>query len=401
METLSVRDLLKDVHVRLLAGYSGDAVMRAAVLAEAALKTLAGRAPESKAMLGELIGELHKQLPPALVGDINWLNQRRIAAVHFTGQVRTELDGDGRRAADIADRLALLAKLTTELELAELRREAEWAASEPASTAVLRLDRAVQRKSLDDLLGLPRRVLVLMIHGEFGQGHDHFAQVTTWRLRAGPKGRWREVVVDWPSPSPSQGVRFGALVENLAHALAVKVELPAVDPMTPAGEAAWAAALEPILRAVDAMRERMLVRHALRWLGDGDDDLVERYVRMVWWPLASRHGERVVVGLDVRRVERAGLPLSRSWRTGRLEQATTRAIAQRLEQLELPREAMCAALAELDSVSASDLAEWLRAEAGRRKDAAEDEAAQLHATTRGGRFELVVERLVALNLDRK
>src|SRR5689334_8405470 len=128
------------MHVRLLAGYAPDAVARAAVIGEAALKAIAGKPPEAKAMLGELIGEVRTQLPADLVSEANWLNQRRIAAVHFTGQVRAELDGDARRAADIAARLATHAGLIDDLALAEIRRRAEVVASEPASSALLRLD---------------------------------------------------------------------------------------------------------------------------------------------------------------------------------------------------------------------------------------------------------------------
>src|SRR5688500_18541830 len=134
------------MHVRLLAGYAPDAVIRAAVISEAALKVLAAKPPEAKAMLGELIGELHRQGKTEYLADANWLNQRRIAAVHFTGQVREELDDDARRAASIAERLATAAGLISESDVHDCQRSAEWTASEPASSALLRLDRATHRK---------------------------------------------------------------------------------------------------------------------------------------------------------------------------------------------------------------------------------------------------------------
>jgi hypothetical protein len=398
---VGIRDLFLEMHVRLLAGYAADAVIRAAVIAEASLKEIGGKPPDAKAMLGELIGELRTQLPEAITKEINWLNGKRISAVHATGQIRADLDDDARRAAEIAASLALRAALTTELELADVRRQAEVAASEPASSALLRLDRGEHRKALDDLLGLPRRVLVLLVHGEYGQGHDHFGQVMSWRLRAGPKGRWREIVVDWPQPSPSAGTRHAMLVESLAVALGVRFEPPDLDPTSPDGEKAWQAAAAPIIAALDSTRERLLVRHVLRWIGDGDDDLIEQYIKSVWSSLASGRGERIVVGLDLRRLETAGMPLMKQWRVSRTERRVAAEIAKRLEELDMPRDGMCAALPELGSVSPTDLAQWLRAEARRRKDAADDEAAQLHSTTRGGRFDLVVERLAALNLDRR
>src|SRR5205807_9501723 len=133
----------------------------------------------------------------------------------------------------------------------------------------------------------------------------------------------------------------------------------------------------------------------------GDDALVERYVRTMWGPLANRRGERIVVGFDLRRLETAGMPLMKQWRVSRTERRVAAQIARTLEQVDMPHDGMCAALPELDSVSPADLAQWLRAEARRRKDAADQEATQLHSTTRGGRFDLVVERLAALNLDRR
>ncbi len=190
-----------------------------------------------------------------------------------------------------------------------------------------------------------------------------------------------------------------ALAWAVAAQLGARFEPPATDPTH--DEAGWHNAVAPIVAALDAARERLLVRHVLRWIGDGDDALIETYVRAIWGPLAQRRGERLVVGFDLRRLETAGMPLMKQWRVSRTERRVAQQIAHTLEQLEMPREGMCAALPELDSVSPGDLAQWLRAEARRRKDAADQEAAQLHSTTRGGRFDLVVERLAALNLDRR
>lgn len=396
---MSVRELVKDMHVRLLAGYAADAVVRAAVVAEAVLKHALGKPPDAKGMLGELIGEAARgkhELGEALLKDMNWLNRQRIEAVHFTGQVRNELLDDARRAVELMTDAAARLGLIAEAELSQLRHEAEWAACEPASTAVLRLDRAEHRKSLDDLLGTPRRLLVVLVHGEIGQGHDHFGEVTWWRLRAVPKGQWRERKIEWPAPSKSVGMRFGFLVEGLASAIGARFEPPQAD-----DEAAWTAAIAPLVAALDAQRERLLLRHVIGWLDDGDAELVARYVRLLWSPLAVRRGERVIVELEVRRVEAGGVPLGKQWRMSRTEKRVASAIAAQLDEIEMPQQGHCAALAELGSVTAKDLADWLRAERGRPKSAAEVEATQLVATTRGGRFDLVVQRLSALQLDRE
>src|SRR5262249_18366543 len=149
--------------------------------------------------------------------------ERRAAALRFRGQIREDLDDDGRRAGELAARLACAAGLVSETESTACERCARWPASERASPALLRLDRAVHRKVLDDRLEHPRRVLLFLIHGEIGQGHDHFGEVMNWRLRSGRRGSWREIVVRWPGQSASLGTRLATLLEDLANAVGVKL----------------------------------------------------------------------------------------------------------------------------------------------------------------------------------
>jgi hypothetical protein len=140
----------------------------------------------------------------------------------------------------------------------------------------------------------------------------------------------------------------------------------------------------------------------LHWLGTGvggDAALVEAYLRAIWTRVAPRPGPRIVVSLDLRRIERAGVPLSRAWRLSRAELAAARSIARMLDGLDMPHGGVCMTLPELTSIPRSDLAAWLRLDGGRHRDAAAAEAGQLVAATRGGRFDLIVQRLIALNLD--
>jgi hypothetical protein len=400
----SVLHLVHEMQVRLLAGYAGDAIVQAAAAARVALAVITGRISDPSLSLADLLEDLRRTGKTELVVDARWLDQRRAAAATVTGQVHEELDDDARRASEIALRLARDAGLITEAEVTACQRSAAWQASRPASSALLRLDRASHRKALDDLLESPRRVLVLLVHGEVGQGHDHFGEVMTWRLRSGRNGRWREVVVNWPPPSRSLGSRLAMLFEELAGALGVALTLSADDPTTPGGARAWRTALAPVFAAIDAHRGRLLVRHVLRWLGTGgggDDALVDAYVRAIWAEVAARAGERVVVGLDLRRIEHGGMPLSRAWRTSRAELAAVRAITAVLDRLDMPHGGTCIALPELTSVAISDLVDWLRVDGGRKRDAAETEADALVSSTRGGRFDLIVERLTALHLDRQ
>jgi hypothetical protein len=235
------------------------------------------------------------------------------------------------------------------------------------------------------------------------QGHDHFADIMACQLRSMSSAGWRELAVAWPPPSRSVGTRLAMLLEALAAGLGVPLGTLADDPITPDGARAWRPALDMIVAAIDAAREPVLLRHVVHWIdtrAGAEDALVDAYLRAIWATVAQRSGERVVVGLDVRRAERAGLPLTRDWWTARRELAVARAIARVLERHAMPHGGACFALPELTSVPIADLVQWLRAESGRDRDTAHAEARELVASTRGGRFDLVIQRLTALHLHR-
>jgi hypothetical protein len=400
----SVLAALHAMEVCLLSGYAADVVVHATAVAAAALKVIIAAPQRVSVDLADLADQLHRAGRTELASDASWLDQCRTTAAPFLGQIHGELDDDARRARDIALRFAAGAGLVSEAQSLACQRSAAWQASRPTPSALLRLDRANHRKVFDDLVEMSRRVLVLLVHGEIGQGHDHFGEVMTWRLRSNRGAGCREIAVNWPPPLRSLGSRLAMLFEDLATALGVALAIPAEDPTTSDGAQVWQAALAPVHAAIDAGRERLLLRHALRWLGtgsSGDDALVDRYVRAIWARVASRPGERVVVSLELRRIEHGGVPLSKAWRTGRSELSAARAITATLEQLDLHHGGLCVALPELTSVTAHDLVDWLRLDGGRRRDDAESEADALVSSTRGGRFDLLVERLTALHLDRQ
>ena len=398
----SARTLLRDMHIRLLAGYAPDAIIYAAAVAELAIRVIVGRPLDGRARLGDLLDELRAGHAD-LARDAHWVEQRRAAAQRLAGQAREDLDDDARQAGQIATRLALHAGLIIEADSVACEREARRPASGRTSSALLRLDRATHRKVLDDRLEHSRRVLLLLIHGEIGQGHDHFGEIMSWRLRSGRLGRWREIVVNWPERSASIGLRLATLLEDLAKALEVKLPALAEDPTTADGARIWAPALASIVAAIDAQRAGLVVRHVVRCPArgvGGDDALVGAYVQAIWTTVTARPGERVVVGLDLRRIEVGGMPMTRSWRLSHAELKATRAIAAMLDRLQTSHTGTCITVPELTSVATADLIDWLRAEAARHRDEAELEAIELMSSTRGGRFDLVVQRLSALNLDR-
>ena len=386
----------------------GDAVRRASVLAERIFKQILSTAPSSRAGLGEMIGAAHrdaglqKQLGKPLIKRLNALNELRKRSVHDKGSGLEELSVDeGQLAVDaVADLLVAIDAFTRE-QLAELIREAEWQVSAGPEEAVLTLDRVRQRDDFEGLITRPRRLVVLAVHGEAGQGHEHFARVMDWRLRSTPPGRWTEVSVDWPAPSSAPGVRLGCLLETLADTLAVPVALPCDrDPFDDAHADAWRGALQPVWRALCGTRKRFYVRHLIGLLDDGDALLIERYLGLVWTPAVERGGERALVSFEIVRAESAGVPLlTRSWRLGRREKRAAERILDTVENVPLPSECRSFALDELTSISEDDLIRWLRTERGVPRAKAEELASTVISATRGGRFELVVRRVAALTRE--
>jgi hypothetical protein len=395
-----VRELLARMHEHLQTGYAPDAVLVATEIAEIALAVIVrdsdtGAAPDPSDELRE-VGELSGHR------DVKWLRQRRAEAQRHAGQVRAELDDDGRRAATLATRLAVLAGLVTEGASNASQRDAQLPASAPVSPGLLRLDRSKHRQDLEDRLEQPHRVLVLLTHGEIDQGHDHFAEIVTWRLRSGQGGQCDPITVEWPDRLDSLGMRLAELYDGLASALKVRLEPLAADPATPEGAPVWAPALAAIRAAINERSERLFVRHVLRppRIGVAGDDLViAAYVRDIWAPVAKHDGQRAVVELNLRRKERRGFPMGKQWRASRGELRATRAIARTVDQLAIPRRGICVTLPELTSIARPDLVDWLHAERACERDLARLEARHHVQETRGGRFDLIVERLTR-NLDR-
>jgi HEPN domain-containing protein len=400
---MPVAELTLEMQLRLLTGEDGvDAVRAAAVVAEAALKAVLGKEPGAGAGLGEMIGEararaeLRDRVGEKLLKELAWVNEQRIRAVHFKGGREPLSVDDAVRAADVVTRLLGRAELLGEEELAKIRREAEWRASMPARSSLLKLDRAAQRAELDDLLTLPSRLLVLVLDGEVEQGHEHFAEVVRWRLRAIAKGHWRELRVDWPAPSSCPGMRFAELAARLASCLELRVRWPDADPFGD-GAGPWEEALATLRERIARTRARLCLRHTLGWLDAGDPALVESYLENIWRPAAAGSGERLVTSFEIVRAEHTGFPFfARAWRLARRERHTARRIAALVESLEMGAPCRLVALDELKSIGAPDLVQWLRNERGEPLPRAEAQAAEVITTTRNGRFELVLRRIAAM-----
>jgi hypothetical protein len=89
------------------------------------------------------------------------------------------------------------------------------------------------------------------------------------------------------------------LLEQLSLRLGVELAAPDDDPTSSNGRRTWQPALERIVAGIHALREPMLLRHAVGCLGsgtDGDHALVDAYVRAIWGSDSNRtrnNAERV------------------------------------------------------------------------------------------------------------
>jgi hypothetical protein len=203
-------------------------------------------------------------------------------------------------------------------------------------------------------------------------------------------------------------VRLGTLLEALADAVAeltggaAPAPLPGdKDPFDDAHLDAWRDALQPVWHALGRIRRRLHVRHAIAVSDPGDAALIERYLTLFWTPAVeraiARAGERALLSFEIVRAECTGVPLvGRSWRLGRREKRAAEKIVAAVENLALPDECRAHAFDELTSVSADDVVRWLRTERGEPRAHAEELAETVIAATRGGRFELVVQRVSAM-----
>lgn len=413
--------LLVETHLWLLRGNPADAVIQAAALAALALGVIAGEPADLHAELVPVIATLYAARATGALGqalaDARWLDRVRRAVEPFAGQVCSEHDADARRALEIATRLARDAGLVTVQQAVHCQTDAERRASAPAPSALHWLDRDDQRQVLLKRLASQPRVLVVLVHGEAGQGHEHFAEIVTTQVRSAASG-WRELAVAWPPRTRPLEMRLATLIEALSRRLGLAFDRPDGAPSDRIDPQAWRPALDRIVDAIHRASEPMLLRHVVGRLAGGsrgDCALLDAYLALIWNAVArraardpaspGRPGEPVrrhpplVVSLDLRRVESGGFPLTSPWWHARRDLATVRAIIRVLGAHHLTHGAICVALPELTSVPPDEVADWLCHHAGLDHAAAQIEARALVAETRGGRFDQVLQRLTADLID--
>jgi hypothetical protein len=389
--------LLIRMEVHLLGCAASSAIVPAAVLVEAGLKTLLDDPSTARMELGRLIRRVHESgaLDREWLADINWLNRHRQRCVHSPPLQPGPSIDDAARAVELATRLALQAGLVNEAQVSHARRAAQQTVCGAAPSECMKLDRRRQRSTLDDLLHPPPRLLVFLAHGEVEQGQSHFSRFAALKLRNTLGGRWTDVQLDWPAPRAAPGQRLAELTERLFHELGFGAELPSTDPLGGDERDGWAEAHQTVATRLAGTRRGYLIRHSIRRPVAADADLIRAYLERLWSPVArtDRPG-CVALAFETVRAEQVGFPwLSRSWRLGRRERLATRRIARSLDDMAFGPQATGAALDELGSLSVSDLSVWLRRVRGMDRDTAEGESRDLIATTRGGRFDLVLQRI--------
>jgi len=391
----SAVSLLVRAETQLLHCAPTAVIVPAAVLAEAAVKALLGDPDANRLELGHLIRLAHERavLERDWLTDLNWLNRHRIRCVHSPPAPPGPSVDDAARAIEFATRLARRAGLLQDEHIPQARRAAQQAVCGAAPSECMKLDRRRQRSSFEDLLHPPPRVLVFLAHGEFDQGQTHFSRYAALKLRNTLGGRWTDVALDWPGPRAAAGQRLAELTERLQLELGVACDLPKTDPL--GDEDAWDQGFDELAGLVMGARRSLFVRHRIRRPVAADRKLIESYLSRLWRRVAaSDRPGCVALAFETSRAEQTGFPwLSRSWRLGRRERLATRRLVRSLDDLRLGPEVTCASLDELDCLSIDDVSDWLRRVRRMDRESAAAESRDLIATTRGGRFELVLQRI--------
>lgn len=393
------RQLLLQAQSSLQQGNGSSAIVQSGRLAERVLKQLLAPAVGKPAMLGDLLRLVaeRKLLPAEVSRDLNWLNKLRNREAHDQETVvEADLD-DAQKAVQVVTDLLVRCELVDEPTLRTIRRDSLAIVCRPPPDEVLKLDRAPQRRRLDDLATPPPPVLAFLTHGEVGQGHSYFSKWASWHLRSQVRTRWSEVEVPWPAQGPPVGVRFGELCESLAHEVSASFSAPRVDPTSPDGRGAWEQALRPLVSELASSNRCRFLRTVIHAPQADDAQVLSEYLERVWLPVSDRPpGATQALSFEVVRAAAGGFAIvSRAWRIGRSERRAVVRIAQTVEALSGPGPLKAVVLEELGHVPLSDLVEWLQREAGQGRVTAQARARELHAAS-SGRFEIVAQRLATV-----
>ena len=255
------------------------------------------------------------------------------------------------------------------------------------------IDRVSQKRALRENVPAGAQPLLVMLHGERGQGHDTLAEIIVAFARRGKRGisapsEWLSpsAKVVWPHSTLPPSVRWAKLIEACAKCVSVRPD---------GGE-------EALVKGLTRERSRGLVlRHVLDDLVPDDLALLARYRSEIWEPVAAATPRPwVVATLEVVLPPRPAW--WQFWPWGRVGVAHRRwTVADRLSA-QLPHGADGLSGLALDllhplsladiahaikrSVRDDDLGELLTA------DAAEAHARRVLEET-GGRFDEVVAKL--------
>jgi hypothetical protein len=304
-------------------------------------------------------------------------------------------------AVRLAEALCIRERIVTKQDIDETRRDVADAEANIVQGPPLTLNRAAQRMALENLIVRqpPPAVAAFLAHGEADQGHERVVDYAGWRMNEATKRACRRHNVRWPSDVANAGTRINVLLEQLARAMSLSTPIgPAIskDPLAPSSAADWDAAVAPVVQEIAATPHCWLLVHTIARPRSDDPDLVAEYLRRVWTPVARVRARRtLMLAFAVLRGIPSGMPwFSAAWRISRREQGASMGIVRSFDAGATAID--CAsALPELASVLRKDVVAWLRERRKLPEEAAEREAREALATTRGGRFDAITTRFEA------
>ena len=412
---------------RELFGSQKQAVIEAACAVEAWLRggDTDGHRSGRPQMLGDLLRRAREsgQLDGGTYGALDQINVWRIRVAHPSqSSPHHEL---AAQLVDAAERfLTVQAGACTETEVdmvVRLRTDDALTIARALSRGTVdqqvpfeldriraHLDRTEQGRVIHTLVHPPRehhtlsehQVRVLLLHGEFGQGHTdvgkRFIRARSLAVRT-PPFRPAERII-WPS-ALGQGTRLAATLESLLLACEIsKVTMPQTDPVRSPGD------YEPVLAEIRrALYTKMRLRHIvlefeLDQVSEDDHEIVSFHCQNLWSQIADAARNTpyaLSVVYHVRVTEQRGLPwLDPTWRANRRERRYVRSLVRLFN---MPGQAAFGAAApELESVPLREICTFLSENFGSYGVSQEDVrtiANQLWSRSGQGRFESLATSL--------
>ncbi len=338
--------------------------------------------------------------------DLNNLTALRNATKHPRDNTREQsIDEAVRFLDEVVVPLAIDQGLLTEDEVRQAKRKARINCQNYLN-GIEHLDRTRQRGQIkNDLVPQagPRTLtplMLLVIHGEKGQGHTVMGKVASRLVKEETKQRSQiEIEIQWPDvEGPSN--RLAALFARIAEKLEIETPKPLPedqDPLSSPGRAAWQEYLTELRSSiVSKASDAIYLRHFVRSPKNEDRAVLVNYLESLWLPLADELGHETTLILELALAKQEpGKMLKPAWWLALRQRGVLSRCLKWLDSCKRRDRVFVLLLEELRSVTEDDITTWLFKQSELDIETAKSKAKELFAESRDGRFELLVPLLTS------